>query len=204
MRIAAVGCVAGSIEDAIDSAIAVSLPTHDNHQAAAIVAAGVFVGITSPVSRGERPFAHIADECLAFADIANARAKSATHVVPGARIPERLALAVSRACTAADMRTAVRQISGVVGCGIMANEAVPAALGIVAAAPDTMGAVVAAVNAGDDSDTVATMVGALVGSAAGFGAFPNTLVDIVERENAMDLAGLAEELSNVRRTDCAQ
>lgn len=202
MRIAPIGCVASSIPDAIDAAIAVSIPTHDNHlaaAAAAVVAVGVTIGVRSGGSIGTHPFTGVAEGCRAAAIPATMRARELTHTVPGASIPARLALALDIAVAAPDVRVAADRIADVVGCGLRANEAVPAAVGILAAAPDAMSGIIAAVNAGDDADTVATIVGALAGCAAGAAAFPADLVAEIEEENDMDLFEMAGELASVRR-----
>lgn len=206
MRIAPVGCVASSADEAIDAAIAVSLPTHDNHlavAAAAVVAAGVASAIRDGAGTGDRPFSPVAEACRAAAVPATRRAQELTHTVPGASIPARLALALDLAAAAGDVREAAERIADVVGCGLKANEAVPAAVGILAAAPDAMSAIVAAVNAGDDTDTVATIVGALAGAAAGSTAFPSDLAAAVAERNDMDLRALAESLAAVRTTSAA-
>lgn len=201
MRILPVGCVAADATDAIASAIAVSLPTHDNHlavTAAAIIAVGVQAGIASSLT-GTAAFAQIVAACQLAAPLATTASLTATHEVAGASVTDRLHTAVAIAQLSPDVRTAALTIASRVGCGLWANEAVPAAVGIVAAAPDAMSAIIAAVNAGDDADTVATMVGALVGAASGPGAFAPDLTHIVCEVNKMDLASLAHDLAAVRR-----
>ncbi len=203
MRIAPVGCVAGTVESAIDAAIRISLPTHDNHLAtgaAALIAAGVRVGLETEYDSGSRrPFVGLAEACLEFAPAASARARELTYVVPGAEIEDRLGIAMSLSRAADDASSAGLAIARTVGCGIAANEAVPAAIGILAAATDPMDAIIAAVNAGDDADTVATMVGALAGAVFGAGAFPAELVETVQQVNDIDLDALAGELEAVRQ-----
>ncbi|MDL9978432.1 ADP-ribosylglycohydrolase family protein [Microbacterium sp. ASV49] len=206
MRIAPVGCVAENVTDALHSAIAVSLPTHDNHlaaAAAAIVAIGVNVGLSHVPHGDETPFALVAMTCAAFAGPASRAAETATHIVPGASLAARIELAIEVARDSVDVQHAAARIAAVVGCGLMANEAVPAAVGILSVAPDAMSAVTAAVNAGDDTDTVATIVGALAGSVAGSRAFPRELAETVVRVNDMDLAGLARDLVAVRHLGAA-
>jgi ADP-ribosylglycohydrolase len=92
----------------------------------------------------------------------------------------------------------VERISEVVGTGLHAAEAVPAALGFfVAAGGDPWWTVVAAANAGDDSDTVACMAGSIAGAFSGFAAVPQDHYREVLDANGLDLESLAARLAKV-------
>ncbi|MCA0250746.1 MAG: ADP-ribosylglycohydrolase family protein [Actinobacteria bacterium] len=201
MRIGPVGCVARSMDEAIDGAIAVSLATHDNHlaaAAAAVVAAGVTAGVNDPeTGPQEVQLAFVVEACLRAAARAEARALELTHEVAGASVAARTEFAVQLARRSASLDEATTRIAELIGTGLKANEAVPAAVGILAAAPDAFSAVTAAVNAGDDTDTVATIVGALAGAAAGAGAFPADLTRTVDEVNGFDLAATARALADL-------
>lgn len=200
MRIAPVGCVVGTVAEAVDGAIAVSLATHDNHlaaAAAAVVAAGVAAGVNAAAPGGGWADV-VVEACLAAAPAAEARALELTYEVAGASVAARTELAVHLARSSADLAEATARIADLIGTGLKANEAVPAAVGILAAAPDAFSAIVAAANAGDDTDTVATIVGALAGAAAGDGAFPSELAATVEAVNGFDLAATARALADLR------
>lgn len=201
MRIGPVGCVARSAGQAIDGAIAVSLATHDNHlaaAAAAVVAAGVAAGVNGGGSASGPGWSDaVVDACLSASVAAAARALELTHEVAGASLAARTQLAVQLARSSSDLAEATVRIADLVGTGISANEAVPAAVGMLAAAPDAFSAVVAAVNAGDDTDTVATIVGSLAGAAAGAGAFPAELARTVDEVNGFDLAATARALAEL-------
>lgn len=201
MRIGPVGCVARSAGQAIDGAIEVSLATHDNHLAAA-AAAVVAAGVAAGVNGGSPPSGHgwadpVVDACLSAARPAEARAIELTHEVAGASLAARTELAVQLARSSSGLAEATVRIADLIGTGLRANEAVPAAVGILAAAPDAFSAVVAAVNAGDDTDTVATIVGSLAGAAAGAGAFPADLAHTVDEVNGFDLAATARALAEL-------
>lgn len=208
MRIAPVGCVVHTVAEAVDGAIAVSLATHDNHlaaAAAAVVAAGVAAGVNaadpstgSGIESGRGWADVVVAACLATAPAAEARALELTHEVAGASVAARTELAVQLARSSADLAEATVRIADLIGTGLKANEAVPAAVGILAAAPDAFSAIVAAANAGDDTDTVATIVGALAGAAAGAGAFPSELAATVDAVNGLDLAATARALAELR------
>ena len=57
------------------------------------------------------------------------------------------------------------ELGDVIGAGLSANEAVPCVFGILAATDaDALSAIKMGVNIGNDTDTIATMVGAIVGA----------------------------------------
>lgn len=77
----------------------------------------------------------------------------------------------------------------------MHNEAVPAAFGLlIAAKGDPVEAILAAVNMGDDTDTVATIVGSIAGAYAGIDALPAHYLTTIDRVNKFDLEGTAKAL----------
>ena len=57
-----------------------------------------------------------------------------------------------------------------------------------------MDGICAAVNIGDDTDTVATMVGGILGALNGVSSMPERYLTIIQTENQMDLEKLAEEI----------
>lgn len=86
------------------------------------------------------------------------------------------------------------------GVDVRAVASVPAAVAIATAAASTpWDAVRVGASAGDDTDTMASLVGALVGARYGAEAFPRDAVLLVEKKNALDLAGLAQRLLVLRR-----
>jgi hypothetical protein len=66
-----------------------------------------------------------------------------------------------------------------IGTGPIAIQAVPAALWCVAAHPDPVEGLLAAVNAGGDTDTIAAMAGACYGARYGDSVWPVTLTNLV-------------------------
>ena len=87
------------------------------------------------------------------------------------------------------------ELSDYIGSGLMAVEAVPAAIGLcVAAKGNTVDGICAAVNMGNDTDTVATMVGGILGTLNGIDSMPPHYADIIERENHFDLEALAGQM----------
>lgn len=201
MRVFPVGGLATSVDDAVEGAVSVSLPTHDNHLAvagAATIAAGVWAAIDAAQHVTLPNAGHIVRACLLGAERGETIGRARTHEVAGASVHQRLRLALTIAEQTTDVHTAAKTLADQVGAGIWANEAVPAAVAIASVADDPFEAIVAAVNGGDDTDTVATMVGALVGAASGIDALPERLVSQVQSANGFDLAHLAADMASLR------
>ena len=113
--------------------------------------------------------------------------------VAGPSVERRIELAVGEALAADDFPSAVRSVTDVVGSGLGIAEAVPAALGIFAAADgDPFLTCVGGANAGDDTDTVACIGGSIAGAYRGFSAVPQGLYKEVVEVNGLDLEGLSD------------
>lgn len=108
--------------------------------------------------------------------------------VAGPSIARRIDLAVSAAFQGEDLLGAVRSVTDVVGSGLGMAEAVPAAIGIFAAAGgDPYLSCVGGANAGDDTDTVACIAGSIAGAFSGFAAVPTDLYDQLVQANDLGL-----------------
>ncbi|MGF1735584.1 ADP-ribosylglycohydrolase family protein [Photobacterium satsumensis] len=90
---------------------------------------------------------------------------------------------------------AVVEIADVIGCGIHISEAVPAVFGILACCGNNPNeSIYAGVNAGDDTDTIATMVGAIVGTLHGADALESRFITTIDDVNQYDLKQYAEQV----------
>ena len=100
------------------------------------------------------------------------------------------------------------KLGGCIGTGLHICEAIPCAVGFVAANPgDPVGALVGAVNVGYvgyDTDTTATMTGAIVGALYGADAFPAHYLPTLEQANGLPLATLAERIAATSQTRIKQ
>ena len=92
-------------------------------------------------------------------------------------------------------------IDTLVGTSVATQEAVPAALAVVAAFPhDPWAGLCAAASLGGDSDTVAAMAGAVYGACCGVDAFPpDAVVELESANPGLDLRGTARTLAGLRR-----
>jgi ADP-ribosylglycohydrolase len=184
---------AGDADGAVRDAVVVALPTHDNNLAIAGASA-----IAAAVSHAATPGADL--DGVVRAALAGARkgdelGRQAAHTVAGPSVLRRMELAIDIGRSSRSLEDAMTDLADVVGTGLHAAEAVPAALGLVVAADaDPVAAIHAAVNAGNDTDTVATMVGAIVGALHGAAALPAHYLQVLTAENGWDLVALAEDL----------
>ena len=85
-----------------------------------------------------------------------------------------------------------------IGTGLAAYESIPTAIGIfVACGGDPMKSVLAGANVGFDTDTIASMAGALAGTLKGFDSVPMELFSKVQRVNQLDLEKVAAGLEKL-------
>lgn len=173
----------------VDEVAAVNLLTHNTRIAnagAAAIGAAVSAGIDG---------ADIRDVLEVAVEAAEEGARRG-HPTPGASVPHRIRWALSLA-VGPDPLDAIETL---VGTSVATQEAVPAALAIVAAyRDDPWGGVLAAAGLGGDSDTVAAMAGAVLGSIHGVEAFPVDEVAHLELVNPdLHLRSLATRLMELR------
>jgi ADP-ribosylglycohydrolase len=99
---------------------------------------------------------------------------------------------------AATLQEANRSFLNVIGAGLAAYESIPTAIGIFAAASgNPERCVIAGANVGFDTDTIASIAGALAGALRGFSAVPIKLYRRVIEVNNLNLENLARELVDI-------
>ncbi len=86
------------------------------------------------------------------------------------------------------------------GVDVRAVASVPTAVAVTTACGgDPWGALRLSASLGDDTDTMASIAGALLGARWGSHAFPDADTSLVERHNTLDLGTLASQLLELRR-----
>lgn len=196
MKIGPVGLIShGDVDKAIKDAITICLPTHFNSTAlagACAVAAAVSEALNDNAS-----IESIVKAGLKGAKQGNDYAVRNNKELANPSVYRRIELAVEIAnkCNG-DMNKAMEDLEAIIGSGLSASEAVPCAFGLfVAANGDAQKAIVAAVNIGSDTDTVATIVGAIAGAYCSY--YDEEKLQIIDRVNNYDLKSLAKEVENV-------
>lgn len=123
-------------------------------------------------------------------------------MMAGPSVARRIELAIQIGQKHASWETAVSELADIIGTGLHASEAVPAVIGILACCgDDPEKAILAGVNIGNDTDTVATMVGSIVGALHGIEALPNNYLPVLNAANKFKLEDLATRVLQLHNLD---
>ena len=185
----------GNVDKAIEDAITICLPTHFNNSA--LAGACAIAAATAEALNDNATVDSMVEAGLKGAMIGNDYAVSRGKELANPSIYKRIVLAVeiAKKCNG-DMGKAMQELADVIGSGLPAAEAVPCAFGLlVAANGDAQKAIIAGVNIGSDTDTVATMVGAMSGAYCSY--YDADKLAIIDSVNGYDLRALAKEVESV-------
>lgn len=197
MKIEAVGYVnPGDWDRAVEDAITICLPTHP-YDIALSGACAVAAACAEAVREGADLFSIVKAGAYG-AQKGYEKGGRVGARLAGPSVERRIWIAAELGMRAPDIETAMRDISDIIGTGLAAAEAVPAAFGLlVAGRGDPVEATLGGVNIGSDTDTVATIVGSIAGAHSGIGALPGHYLEVIDRVNGYDLRGLADRLAEV-------
>ncbi len=186
----------GDLDAAIRDAVTICLPTHAT-QIAISGACAVACAVSAALISGAT-VASVVKAALYGAEKGESIGREKGRIAAGPSVAERLRLAVQIVVGDPQPERACRKIGQLIGSGLPAAEAVPAALGIfMAVEGDPMKAIQWAVNLGDDTDTVGCMTGAISGAYAGIAGISPTLYRQVEEINHLDLASVADGMARM-------
>ncbi|MFC4117822.1 ADP-ribosylglycohydrolase family protein [Nonomuraea zeae] len=197
MRVAPAGLVhPGDIEGAVRAAHLTCVPSH--HTNIGVAGAAAIAAATAAACVDGADLFQVVRAARHGAELGERLGSDQGRRVPGPSVAERIDLAVTLAVQSRDLDDAIERIAAVIGTGLPAAEACPAAIGLlVAAGGDPFGTAVAAATAGGDSDTVGCMAAAVAGALNGIAALPAEPVSLVEQANRLDLADVAARLAAV-------
>lgn len=117
----------------------------------------------------------------------------------GTLVSSRTELALRIVAESSSVAEAEDRLYTTCGVGMDPTELVPTAIGLCLLHDcDPKRSIVAAANMGGDTDTLASMAGAISGAYRGIAAFPEEWIDIVEEVNDLDFAELTAILVAVR------
>jgi ADP-ribosylglycohydrolase len=192
MRITPVGIATPPhpLSNLVDSVVDASRVTHNTSiglAAAAAVCAAVSVGV-----EGGR-----LDDCLELGVRAADLAAERGNWVPGAHIADKARWAIGRLQKLRPGQWAA-ELDAVIGTGVPAQESVVAALAITAVAPTPWDGVCLAASVGGDTDTIAAIVGAIMGAQAGMQAWPSDVVKTIATVNDLNVEETVTELLALR------
>lgn len=191
MRAPVAGCVRpGDLEGAVDVAAILSAPTHNTQIAwagAGAVAAAIAAGLVRSGS--------LADAAMTGAEMGEKLAATRGRFAAGASVLRRMELALEIAGRfAGDADGAAEELGAVIGAGLAMAEAVPFSVGLAVAASNPWSAIVAAANAGNDSDTVALIAGSMAAAWSDSIGAPDDLLAEMQLVNGLDLGATAADL----------
>ncbi len=192
MRASVVGLIhPGDVEGAARDAALTAIPTHNTHVACAAAAA-----VAGAVACALEPDVGLRDILQASIEAARI-GESLGELALGASVARRIDLAISLARDeSGDDADRVQAIYDLIGTGLAASEAVPAAMGIVALADgDPVQAAWLAAELSGDADTIGAMACAVCGAWKGVEAIPVEMRETLRAANPdYDFDSVAEGL----------
>jgi ADP-ribosylglycohydrolase len=201
MKIAPVALFSkGNIDKAINDAIIIAAASHPNNislSAAAAVAAATSKALNDNVSLMD-----ILEAGLYGARVGDKVGRENYKTLAGPSVEKRMKLAIEIGLTADNLSEAIDKIADIIGSGLLAAEAIPCVFGLIAASKgDALEAIYAGVNVGYDTDTVATMIGGIMGAYKGYEAFDEETLKTIEEVNEYSLVKLSEEIKKIVEND---
>lgn len=204
MRVAPIGLVnAGRLAEAAEECYMSCLPTHGVSiaiggacaVACAVASAAACAHGAAPAAADAGVIGEILDAAVWGAEYGEARGVAWA----GASVAARIQLARRIVAESRRPGEALDALYKICGVGMLPTELVPTAMGIVAlCGTDCAKAVETAVNMGGDTDTLASIVGAVTGALSGIDGFPAEWVRTVEDVNGISIRQLARGLVCVR------
>ena len=191
MRVSPVGLIhPGDVHGAARDAALSAIPTH-NTGVAASGAAAVAGAVAQALVPGGT-LLHI----IGAGQLAAEEAMSWAEPWLGASVPRRIVWAAELASQDKPVRERLQDLYDLIGTGLSAAEAVPAAFGVLAlAGGDLLQTARYAANLSGDADTVGAMACAISGAWHGAAAFPEEVVATLRRVNpGLDFDGVATGL----------
>ena len=191
MKIFPIGLIHPKDKDAaIDDAITLCLPTHTSD--AALSGSCAIACAVSEAMTGQSTMDTVIEAGLYGAHWGYKKGQTLGMPCACPSVEKRIRLAVDIGKNCGSWERALRELSDIIGTGISIAESVPCVFGILSAArSDPMSAIIAAVNIGNDTDTIATMAGAITGALYGVSNIPMEYMDLINRVNHYDIIRLA-------------
>lgn len=169
-------------------------------------AAGVFAAAVAEAARPGATVESVLDTCLELAHDGTAQAVAAVVTAgteQGGSDPEALGQRLRDAVRPFDTvgeEYRAPALDARIPSRTKSIEELPVALGLVAAhRGDTRAAILGAVNYGRDSDSIATMAGAICAGLQGQGSVPSEWVSQITTASRLDLAGACDRMATVVR-----
>lgn len=198
MRISPIGLInAGDTENAIKDAVIVASVTHNNNLAIS-GACAVAAAVSEAVRDGSNLY-DVIDAGIYGANEGEKIGKANGNNVAGPSVVKRIKMAVDIGFGTGSIDERICNIADIIGTGLHVSETVPTAFGIIAACSgDSMRSISEAASIGYDTDTIATIVGGIVGALNGYSSFPDYFISTMENVNKLDILGLANAIYDLQ------
>ncbi len=184
----------GDIDRAIDEAIVMSLPTHNN--TIAIAGGTAIAAAAAKAMQPNTSYMEVIQAGIYGAAEGYKRVKGTVNEVCGGNIERRINFAVEIGLRYQnDFEKTVYEVADTVGCGLYAYEAIPAVFAFIAACEGrSMDSICMGINCGDDTDTIACMIGFIVGALHGAQVLPARHLTLINEKNGFNLVSLAKDI----------
>lgn len=187
----------GDVEMAINYACMISVVSHNND--ISISGAGAIAAATACALQDNVTLDDIVQAGLYGAKEGERLGRIQGDTLAGPSVRRRIELAVELGKQVKPLVDIMDDISDIIGTGLAAAEAVPAVFGIIVACKgDPIKSIQTAVNIGNDTDTIATMVGGILGALHGSDAFPIEYLELINKVNHYDLKEMANQIEALK------
>ena len=195
MKISPIGIInVGNRVKLLDDVEKVCMPSH--WTSVAISAAAAVAGAISEALTENTSIDSVIKEAIICSELGANRG----NPIACPSIPKKIQLAIQLIEKETDSMKQARTLYDIIGTDVSCVSSIPSVFGVLyGSGGDPMKAVITAANLGGDTDTIASMVGGIVGAYKGIKAFPVDVVKTVENENNIDFSDIATKLINYMR-----
>jgi ADP-ribosylglycohydrolase len=178
-------------EKTVEVAATVSMPTHGTNLAIS-GAASMAAGLVESFREGSDKETVIDAACLGAEQGLNYG-----YPYPGPSISKRIRWALDISNSEQDLENATAALYDYVGVDMVPHEILPVVFALFARPEEPMELLVAAANIGGDTDTIAALLGSLLGAFHGVSVFPESMWREIEAVNKIDLEGYVLQIMQV-------
>ena len=184
----------GDINKALDITSTFGMTSH--HNTIAISAASAVAGLTAHAMNNTFSLDQFTQIAVESAEKGEKLAiERGADIIAGPNVRRRIEFALHLVRNSISTDECLHDLKDYIGTGILAYESVPTALALIALYPeDPMEAFYQAVNIGNDTDTMATIVGGIIGTFYGSEIFPKNFLNLINNANDYSLEKLAKEI----------
>lgn len=182
----------GNIDKAINDAVAISIPTHNT--SIAISGATSIAAAIAESFKSDSKIDDVIDKAIYGAE----KGLEFGFPYPGASIARRIELGIDLISGIEDTDKAALKLYDYIGVDMFPHEVVPFVISLFSISKkDKMKVILSAVNIGGDSDTIAALLGALIGAFYGYKYLPNKMREKIEKVNKIDLDFYSRNICNL-------